>query len=87
MGNSRESKNIFLYIKMCDFKRVWCCIKNFDRITYDDTFMPLVCKLKGHKPYQPDAKYEPNEWACKRCHRYIKYNPRKEKLKKLKKIK
>jgi len=87
MGAGRETQDIFFYIKKKDFKRMFYYIKHFNRITYDDTFMPLLCKVIGHKPYQPDAKYEPDEWACRRCHRYIKYNPRKEKLKKLNKIK
>ena len=48
--------------------------------------MPYICKIKGHKAYRPDPQYEPTEWACKRCHRFIKWNPRKEKLKKLNKV-
>lgn len=83
MGACRESQNIFYFLKNKNYKRVWYLIKNFDKTTYDDTFGPIICKIKGHKAYQPDKKYEPNEWACKRCHNYIKYNPRLEKLKKL----
>ena len=59
----------------------------YNKLTYEDSFMPIVCKFRGHKPYQPDANWEPNKWACKRCHNYIDYNPRKEKLKRLDKIK
>jgi hypothetical protein len=86
MGASRELQNIFLMIKYKEYHRAWHFIKNFNKTTYEDTFMPYVCKIKGHKPYQTDKENEPNEWACKRCHRYIKYNSRKEKLKKLNKI-
>jgi hypothetical protein len=82
MGASRETHNIFYYIKNKNFKRAWYWIKHFDKLTYEDTFMPIVCKIRGHKPYQLDV----DEWACKRCHRYIKYNPRFEKLKRLKKL-
>ena len=85
MGASRESQNIFYFIRNKNYKRVWYLIKNFNNLTYGDTFGPIICKIRGHKPYQPD-KWEPNEWACKRCHRYIKYNPRLEKLKKLNKL-
>lgn len=88
MGASRETQDIFFYIKRKNYKRVFYLITHFDKVTYEDTFMPIVCKIKGHKAYQPDAEHEPDEWACKRCHRWIfNYNPRKEKLKKLKKLK
>ena len=87
MGDGRETRDLFHYIKYKNWKKTWNLIINFDRITYEDTFMPLVCKIKGHKPYLPDEKYEPDSWACKRCNRYIKLNARKEKLKKLNKIK
>lgn len=87
MSAGRQSQDILLYLKQKNYKYVWYLIKKFDKITYEDTFMPIICKIKGHKPYQPDEKYEPDEWACKRCHRYITYNPRKEKLKKLNKFK
>jgi len=85
MGASRETHNIFYYIKNKNFKRAWYWIKHFDKLTYEDTFMPIVCKIKGHKAYQPEPELDP-DWACKRCHRYIKYNPRFEKLKRLKKL-
>jgi len=85
MGGYRETKNIFWHIKVNNYKGVWRLIKNFDRMTYDDTFMPIICKIKGHKPYQ-QPNFEPNEWGCKRCNRYIDYNPRLEKLKRLKKL-
>jgi hypothetical protein len=86
MGACRESQDIFFFIKIKNYKRVWYLIKNFDKVTYGDTFGPIICKIKGHNAYQPDKRYEPKEWACKRCHKYIKYNPRLEKLKKLNKL-
>lgn len=86
MGACRESQNIFRMIKYGEYKKAWYFIRHFNKVTYDDSFMPIVCKMFGHKPYQPDPNFEPDEWACKRCHRYIDYNPRLEKLKKLKKI-
>lgn len=86
MGACRESQNIFYFIKNKNWKRTWHLIKNFEKMTYDDTFMPIVCKIKGHRPYLPDEFYEPNDWACKRCHKYITYKPRLEKLKRLNKI-
>lgn len=87
MATCRQSQNIFFYIKNKEYKHALILTKEMitkrDKITYEDTFMPIVCKMKGHKAYLPDPKDEPNEWACKRCNRYIKYNLRKEKLKKL----
>ena len=90
MVASRVMQNIFYSLKNKNYKRVWYLIKKFDRLTYEDTFMPIFCKIKGHKPYQPDKVNDPDEWACKRCHRYINYNlklQRKLKLKKIKKYK
>ena len=87
MGSSRQTQNLFYYIKVKNWKSFWWYIKHFDKATYEDTFMPIICKIKGHNAYQPDRIYEPNDWACGRCHRYIKYNSRKEKLKRLNKIK
>ena len=84
MANCRESQNIFYFLKSKNWNRVFYLIKHFNKTTYEDTFMPIICKIKGHIPYQPD-KWE-TDWACKRCHRYINYNPRKEKLIKLNKI-
>lgn len=86
MGAARKSKNILLSLKWKEYRRAWYLIRHFDKITYEDTFMPMVCKIKGHKPYQPDPKWEPDDWACKRCHRFIDFKPRLEKLKRLKKI-
>lgn len=76
----RESQNIFYHLKNKNVKRVWYLIIHFNKLTYEDTFMPIFCKFIGHKPYLPDND-NPKEWACKRCHQYIKYNLRKEKLK------
>lgn len=86
MGACRESQNIFLKIKQKNYSGAWYLIKNFNKITYEDSFMPIVCKIKGHIHYLPDSENEPNDWACKRCHNFVKFNPRKEKLKKLNKI-
>jgi len=88
MGTCRETQSLFLLLKQKNYRQVWYLLKRYDKTTHEDTFMPTVCKIRGHKPYQPDAKYEPDEWACKRCHIFIyNYNPRREKLKKLNKIK
>lgn len=72
MGNSRENQNIFWNLKRRNWKRAWYLIKHFDKLTYEDTFMPLVCKIKGHIKYQPEPEEYPNEIACRRCHNYVK---------------
>ena len=84
MGACRESQNIFYFIKIKKYKKAWYLISHISKLTYEDSFMPIICKIKGHNAYQPDKEIEPNSWACKRCHTFIKYNSRKEKLKKLK---
>ena len=70
MGNCRRTQNIFFYLKRKDFKSAWIFIKNFDKLSFEDSFMPIVCKIIGHKKYTPD-KYCPDEIACKRCHRFL----------------
>lgn len=92
MGCGRETQNIFFYLKKSKYdnkrnwNKIWYLIRHFNKLTYEDTIMPIICKIKGHKAFLPDS-WEPNEWACKRCHSYIRnYNPRKEKLKKINKI-
>ena len=87
MGACRETQNIFYFIRNKKFRKVWYLVKHVNKTTYEDSVMPIICKIKGHNAYQTDKNFEPNDWACKRCHKYIKYNPRKEKLKKLNKIK
>ena len=73
MGAARETMSIFRELKNKDFRRAWWLIKMYrkDRNVHEDTWMPLVCKIRVHKAYQPDKEYEPEEWACKRCHRFL----------------
>lgn len=77
MGCSRETQSIFLLIKLAikykrwhEIQRAWYFLQHWNKTTTEDTFMPLICKIKGHIPYKPDMS-DANEWACKRCHRYI----------------
>ncbi len=72
MGCSRESQNLFFCIRDKNWRRFWWLLKRFDKATRLDTFMPIVCWFLGHKKYQPEPKFEPNEWSCKRCYRWIK---------------
>lgn len=83
MGACRETQDLFREYKNKNWKRFWWLIKNYNKTTHEDTWMPLICKMKGHKPYQPDPKWEPDEWACKRCHRWIDYSLKKQRKDKL----
>jgi hypothetical protein len=93
MGACRETMDIFYYLKKSSFdgkrnyKKAWYLIRHFNKTIYGDTFGPYICKIKGHKAFKPDPRYQPNEWACSRCNKYITWNDRKEKLLKLKKVK
>ena len=40
-------------------------------LMFIDTFMPLVCKVIGHKPYNAALFNEKEEIACKRCSRWL----------------
>ncbi len=73
MGSaSRENQNIFRVLKEKGFKRAFVLLIKYDKNTHIDTIMPLICKIKGHKPYHiHDKEDNLNYWACKRCQRYI----------------
>ena len=71
MGACRESQNIFYFIRNKNYNRAWYLMVHFNKLTYEDSFMPIFCKIFGHKKYVPDSYY-PLEVACKRCHQYIK---------------
>ena len=43
-----------------DWKYVW-----------EDTIGPVVCRMLGHRPYNSGTQNH-IEWACLRCHQYIK---------------
>ena len=91
MGVSREIHNLLFYLKKKDYKRFWYFLRHYDKTTHEDTWMPIVCKYRGHKYYQPDKENEPEEWACKRCHKFLQWSETKNKKltlnKKLKKLK
>jgi hypothetical protein len=68
-------------MKLGCWGRVWYWIKHFNGQTFEDSFMPIVCRVAGHAPYVPD--WDDFVWqgevACKRCHHYIKKYPVKYK--------
>lgn len=92
MGACRETQNLFFYLKNKNFRSFWYFLKRYNKITHEDTWMPFVCMIKCHNYYIPDEN-EPDDWACKRCHKFVNYSmyrhmkeQRKKKLKKIKKI-
>ena len=56
------------FIKDC--KRLLHPKNLLDKLWWEDTFGPLVCKVVGHDPYLTD-EINCNEIACKRCHTFI----------------
>jgi hypothetical protein len=80
MSTGRETCNLFFYLKKRDFKRFWYHLKKFNKLTYKDTFMPIVCYFKGHKPYAAiDSVSDINDrhirnyaYGCSRCGIFIK---------------
>lgn len=68
MGACREGFNLFNKIQRQNFFRR----KNKPwRLMFEDTFYPLICRLRGHAPYRPDKINDPRQWACKRCHQWL----------------
>ena len=37
-----------------------------------DTFAKILCLFIGHNKYDSNAGGYPEEWACKRCCKYVK---------------
>ena len=83
MSTSRETCDLFFYLKRKDWKGFKRHLRQFNKITYKDTFMPFICWLSGHKPYVTissgdeiyDTYIKDFSYACKRCNKYIKnYN-------------
>jgi hypothetical protein len=77
MANCRRTCNLFYYIKTYKykpttlFKEIYRCFKHDRKLTFEDTFMPFVCKIKGHLLYLPNAEWEPDVWVCRRCNRFV----------------
>lgn len=50
------------------------------RLVFDDTFLPLICRVIGHDEYDcTDPPERGQEFACRRCHhftRHITYQPK-----------
>ena len=42
------------------------------RLVFEDTIMPLICKIVGHVEYHDDLMHDPGQTACRRCHHFIK---------------
>jgi len=68
MGASRESFNLLHRPRQALQLRNW---KYNKRLMFEDTFMWIACRVFGHVPYVCDTHNGIDEWACKRCHRYI----------------
>ena len=72
MGACREGLNIFTRLGLAHFLQAWK-FKRIDwKITYEDTFYPIICFIVGHNPYKPDPKWEPKEVACRKCHQWLR---------------
>ena len=71
MGTCRESYSLFVRPKS------WFELRNWKwniKLMFEDTFMPIICKLIGHSLYITEIQDNPvkvTEWACRRCHRFI----------------
>ena len=38
----------------------------FWSLVWGDTFLQIICKMKGHRPYDADG-----QMACSRCRKYL----------------
>jgi hypothetical protein len=79
MGASRETCNLLWILRLAKkypdnkkyyYDRFWYVIKHQRKLMFEDTFLPLWCKIVGHKKYIPDNN-NPKEIACKRCHMWV----------------
>lgn len=46
--------------------------RNAARYVFVDTFGHPLCWLAGHKPYRANSECDPPEFACRRCHRWLR---------------
>lgn len=77
MGAGRPTQNIFHYLKRHQYmhnkrnwKQAWYLIKHFNKVTFGDSFGPMICKIIGHRLYQHKF-FDPNVYACKTCNKYV----------------
>jgi hypothetical protein len=79
MSTSRETCDLFWILRLARkypdnkkyyYDRFWSVIKHQRKLMFEDTFLPLWCKIVGHRKYTPDTN-EPKEIACKRCHKWV----------------
>jgi hypothetical protein len=49
------------------------------KTVFSDTFMPLVCAVKGHREYDSGNSGYWGELACNRCYHYIGKPPEGQK--------
>lgn len=77
---STETQDLFWYLKKKDWKGLKKQLKNFNKMTLDDTFKSLICAIKGHTHpvVAIDWASEINDkyiiqtaYACKRCRKYL----------------
>ena len=76
MGGCREGFNLFNRYGRIHFSSHvragrWRYALGF---VFADTFGPPVCWLLGHRPYHANKECvsEPPEFACLRCHRWLR---------------
>ena len=68
MGASRPGYDLFTKIGWYHIKvEGWPGFK----MIFEDTFYQTWCWIFGHKVYNAADLYQPVEWACRRCHKYI----------------
>lgn len=43
------------------------------KLTFQDTFIPIICMFVGHKGYDCSDEKDGSDWACKRCGQFITF--------------
>jgi hypothetical protein len=77
MSASRENFNLFNKYGYRNIRYYIFRKKIPWSLMFEDTLMPLVCKVRGHIKYDAGE----GDYACRRCHKYIghyNYNPPEE---------
>lgn len=72
MGACRENLNLFTRLGLAHFLQAWKFKRINWKLTYEDTINPIFCFIVGHTPYHSDPTYDPNERACKKCHKWLR---------------
>jgi len=71
MGAAREGHNLWSKWGRQHVKAYIKRNRTLRGIYWGDTFGPMLCGVRGHRPYVSDRQGDWVEYACKCCHQFL----------------